>query len=66
MVYADGKNRLRGTPEVAGLQTGTNCCNNPCKEYEGKETWGNKITNAKIITFMYKEESSARTVQLLR
>lgn len=50
---------LRGTPEVARLQTGTNCCNKPRKEYEGKETWGNKITHAKIITFMYKEKSSA-------
>lgn len=50
---------LRGTSEVARLQMGTNCFNNPCEEYEGKETWGNKITNAKIITFMYKEESSA-------
>lgn len=31
---------LRGTPEIAGLQTGTNCFNNLCKEYEGKKRHG--------------------------
>lgn len=50
---------LRGTSEVAGLQTGTNCYNYPRKLYEGKGTWGNQVTNAKIIIFMYKEESFA-------
>lgn len=55
-----------GTPEVARLQSEANCCNHPCKDYEGKATRGNKITSAKIITFMYKEESSAWTVELLR
>lgn len=29
-------------------------------------TQGNKITKAKIITFMYKEESSAWSVEFLR
>lgn len=48
-----------GASEAARLQFGSNCYNHPGKDYGGKATQGNKITKAKIITFLYKEESCA-------
>lgn len=57
MFNADGNNQelLR----LPGCSLGLTATIIHVKIMEEKMTQGNKITKAKIITFMYKEESSA-------